>query len=107
MVKKNKFIEDHGKMSILSNFNFSLKNNCSYSFIYNISLSITLYLIASFFVGNAKLLLDTFNIPCVDIEDHLIQYMATAMLCKVVLRTLAPYQLARFLVEFNIKDVLI
>ncbi len=107
MVKKNKFLEDHEKMPTLSIFNFPLKNICSYNFIYNIFLSITLHLIASFFVGHAKLLLDTFNIPCFDIEDHLIQYMVIGMLCKPIPRTFVPYQMARFIVKFNIKDVLI
>jgi hypothetical protein len=107
MVKKNKFLEDHGKMRTLSIFNFPLKNICSYNFIYNIFLSITLHLIASFFVDHAKLLLDTFNIPCFDIEDHLIQYMVIGMLCKAIPRTFVPYQMARFIVKFDIKDVLI
>jgi len=48
--------------------------------------------------------MDTLHISYADIKDEFTMYVATGFTCKVVHGTLTPYQMAQFLVEFNITN---
>jgi hypothetical protein len=49
--------------------------------------------------------MDVMNILYGDIENEISAYTAIGMFCKIVLGTLAPYQMAQFLIIFNITNV--
>lgn len=51
--------------------------------------------------------MDVLNIPYTNNKDEFTLYMSIGMIHKAMLNNLAPYQMAHFLVEFNIKDVFI
>jgi hypothetical protein len=53
---------------------------------------------------HVKLFMDTLHISYADIKDEFTMYVTTGFTCKVVHGTLTPYQMAQFLVEFNITD---
>lgn len=48
--------------------------------------------------------MDTLHISYVDNKDEFTMYVAMGFTCKVMPDTLTPYQMAQFLVEFNIID---
>jgi hypothetical protein len=49
--------------------------------------------------------MDVMNILYGDIENEISAYTAIGMFHKIVLGTLAPYQMAQFLIIFNISNV--
>jgi hypothetical protein len=95
-------LEDHGKMRALGT-TFLL----SFYIVTLTNAFKTNNFIPILFVnlGHAKFMLDVLNIPHAKFEDQLTQYMANVMIQKTTPTSLAPYQMACFLIDFDIINV--